>query len=68
MILAALGSPGQFKGPRMEEFKEGLTRVLLKLRVDKIRDFHIIAAEILAYRAQFLGDASKILPLEDVTI
>ena len=68
LILAYLGSPAQFTGPRTAEFKEGLTSVLLKLREDKIRDFHIIAAEIIAYRAKFLGDDSKVLPLEGVTI
>jgi hypothetical protein len=37
--------------------------------VRKIRDFEIIAAEIVAHRAKFLGDKSKVLAtLEGTTI
>lgn len=33
----------------------------MDLRVRKIRDFDIIASEIIAHRAKFLGDSSKVL-------
>jgi hypothetical protein len=68
VILTALGSPEEFKGTRRDEFCDGLKEVLMDLRVRKIRDFQVIAAEILAYRTKFLGDSSKVLPLEGTSI
>lgn len=68
-ILTALGSPAEFKGEQRDSFCAGLRGVLLDLRVRKIRDFDIIATEIIAYRAKFLGDKSKVLAaLEGTTI
>jgi len=67
-ILTALGSPDEFKGEQRDKFCEGLKGVLLDLRVRKIRDFDIIASEIIAHRSKFLGDKSKVLALEDATI
>ncbi|KAI9046950.1 hypothetical protein LZ554_009025 [Drepanopeziza brunnea f. sp. 'monogermtubi'] len=68
-ILTALGSPAEFTGEQRELFCAGLRAVLLDLRVRKIRDFEIIAAEIVAHRAKFLGDKSKVLAtLEGTTI
>jgi len=40
----------------------------MDLRVRKIRDFDIIASEIIAHRSKFLGDNSKVLALEDTTL
>lgn len=40
----------------------------MDLRKRKIRDFDVIASEIIAYRAKFLADVSKILPLEGVVL
>ena len=68
VILTALGSPEEFNGERRDQFCDGLKEVLMGLRVRKIRDFDTIAAEILAYRANFLGDNSKVLPLEGTSI
>lgn len=67
-ILTALGSPDEFRGEQRDRFCIGLKEVLLGLRVRKIRDFDIIASEIIAHRTKFLGDDSKVLPLEGTTI
>ncbi|CAL3970927.1 unnamed protein product [Diplocarpon coronariae] len=60
-VLTALGSPEEFKGEQRERFCAGLRGVLMDLRVRKIRDFDIIASDIIAHRAKFLGDKSKVL-------
>jgi len=67
-VLTALGSPDEFTGEQREKFCEGLRQVLMDLRVRKIRDFDIIASEIVAHRSKFLGDTSKVLALEGTTI
>jgi len=67
-ILTALGSPDEFKGEQRDRFCEGLKGVLMDLRVRKIREFDIIASEIIAHRSKFLGDNSKVLALEDTTL
>lgn len=68
VILTALGSPDEFQGEQRDRFCVGLKEVLLKLRVNRVRDFDIIASEIIAHRVKFLGDESKVLPLEGTTI
>ncbi|RKF72399.1 hypothetical protein GcM1_248135 [Golovinomyces cichoracearum] len=67
-IMAALGCPDEFTGDRRDKFVAGLREVLLDLRLRKINDFDTIASEIIAHRAKFLGDDSKVLALEDITI
>jgi hypothetical protein len=67
-VLTALGSPDEFKGEQRDRFCAGLKEILLSLRVRKIRDFDIIASEIIAHRVKFLGDDSKVLPLEGTTL
>ena len=53
-------SPDKFGN---DDFGDGLREVIHDIRSRKIRDFNIVAGEITAYRAKFLGDRSKILPL-----
>lgn len=67
-VLTALGNPDEFKGEQRQKFCDGLKQVLTDLRVRKIRDFDIIASEIVAHRSKFLGDKSKVLALEDTTL
>lgn len=67
-VMAALGSPEEFKGDRREQFVAGLREVLLGLRLRQVKDFDMIASEIVAHRAKFLGDNSKILALEGITV
>ena len=67
-VLTALGSPDEFTGEQRDKFCAGLRQVLMDLRVRKIRDFEIIASEIVAHRSKFLGDKSKVLALEGMPI
>ncbi|RKF62123.1 hypothetical protein OnM2_035033 [Erysiphe neolycopersici] len=67
-IMAALGCPDEFTGDSREKFVTGLRGVLLDLRLRKVNDFDTIASEIIAYRAKFLGDQSRILSLEGIAI
>lgn len=67
-VLTALGSPEEFSAEQRDRFCQGLRGVLTDLRARKIKDFDVIAAEIVAHRSQFLGDNSKILNLEGTTI
>lgn len=67
-VLTALGSPEEFSAEQREKFCDGLRGVLTNLRARKIKDFDVIAAEIVAHRARFLGDSSKVLNLEGTAI
>ncbi|KAG9229273.1 hypothetical protein BJ875DRAFT_203259 [Amylocarpus encephaloides] len=67
-VLTTLGSPEHFNDTQREQFCEGLRAVLTDLRARKIKDFEKIAAEIIAHRAKFLGDNSKVLNLEGTVI
>lgn len=67
-ILSTLGTPEEFPADLQQKFREGLRQVLTDLRSRKVRDFDTIAAEVVAHRSRFLGDPSKILMLEGITI
>lgn len=67
-ILLELGSSDMYKGERKVKFTQGLRTLLTDLRSKKIRQFDVLAREIVAYRARFNGDTSKVLPLEGVEI
>jgi len=67
-VLTALGSPEEYSAEQRDKFCAGLRAVLTDLRARKIKDFDVIAAEIVAHRANFLGDNSKVLNLEGTTI
>ena len=49
-------------------YLNGLRQVLAKLRASGESDFAVVTQAILDYRAQFLGDESRILPLGDVQL
>lgn len=59
-ILVDLGAKPDGSSP---EFGNGLREIIHNIRARKIRDFNTVASEITAYRARFLGDSSKVLPL-----
>ncbi|TEY71640.1 hypothetical protein BOTCAL_0089g00190 [Botryotinia calthae] len=67
-VLTKLGSPDEFEGEQRDRFIEGLKSLLSGLRARKIKDFDAIASEIVAHRAKFLGDSSKVLSLEGTTL
>ncbi|KAL8997360.1 MAG: hypothetical protein Q9169_003342 [Polycauliona sp. 2 TL-2023] len=64
MILVQMGSiPEGLSEEQRTAFVVGLRQTIQKIRVRKVKDFKTVASEIAAYRARFLGDSSKILPL-----
>ncbi|KAM0812943.1 hypothetical protein AB5N19_12934 [Seiridium cardinale] len=67
-IIAELGSTDTYTGEQKERFIDGLKKVLQNLKVNKIKDFDSITKALVQYRADFLGDRSKVLALNDVVI
>ena len=67
-VLSELGSPDEFWGEQRALFCDGLKGVLTCLRAQKIRSFDLIAQAVVEHRAKFLGDKSKILPLEGISV
>ncbi|EGZ76556.1 hypothetical protein NEUTE2DRAFT_98481 [Neurospora tetrasperma FGSC 2509] len=67
-ILLELGKADEFEGEQKTRFIDGLRKLLHEFRAKKVRDFDAIARGIIEYRARFLGDRSKVLPLEGVTL
>ncbi|ETS78513.1 hypothetical protein PFICI_10575 [Pestalotiopsis fici W106-1] len=67
-IIAELGSTATYTGEQKDRFIEGLKKVLQDLKTRKIKDFESITKALMDYRADFLGDKSKILPLNDIVI
>ncbi|KAL8758083.1 MAG: hypothetical protein Q9199_001763 [Rusavskia elegans] len=64
MILVQMGAiPEGLSEEQRSAFVVGLRQTIQEIRVRKVKDFKTVASEIAAYRARFLGDSSKILPL-----
>lgn len=63
-ILVELGNSAGYSEEDKPRFVAGLRTVLQGLRTKKTKDFKVIASEIAAYRASFLGDKSKVLLLD----
>lgn len=61
MVLVQLGEAPE--DVSQQEYGSGLQQVIQHLRNKKVKDFNTVASEITAYRAQFLRDSSKVLPL-----
>ncbi|KAM7217347.1 protein red1 [Rhypophila decipiens] len=67
-ILLDLGKSSDYSGEQKSRFVQGLRKLLGDIRERGCTDFETIAREIVAFRATFLGDKSKILPLGGVTV
>ncbi|PHH86935.1 hypothetical protein CDD83_9560 [Cordyceps sp. RAO-2017] len=67
-ILLQLGAAGSYQDAQKQEYISGLRQLLTEFRNRKVKDFNTISRGIIDYRAQFLGDKSKILPLGGVSI
>ncbi|KAL2183071.1 hypothetical protein L209DRAFT_767256 [Thermothelomyces heterothallicus CBS 203.75] len=67
-ILLELGNSDDFTGDQKSGFIQGLRELLQKFKADKVKDFDTIARGIIEFRSKFLGDKSKVLRLEGVTI
>ncbi len=55
-------------GEQKSRFIQGLRELLQKFKADKVKDFDTIARGIIEFRARLLGDKSKVLRLEGVSI
>ncbi|KAK4153101.1 hypothetical protein C8A00DRAFT_15652 [Chaetomidium leptoderma] len=67
-ILVELGKSDDYTGEQKSRFIQGLRELLQKFKADKVRDFDTIARGIIEFRSQLLGDKSKVLYLEGVSI
>lgn len=67
-ILLELGKADEYSGEQKSRFIQDLRELLQNFRVNKVKDFDTIARGIIEFRARFLGDSSKILHLEGVTL
>lgn len=67
-ILVELGRADDYTGEQKSRFIQGLRELLQNFRANKVRDFDTIANGIIEFRSRFLGDRSRILPLEGVTL
>ncbi|KAL8843315.1 MAG: hypothetical protein Q9170_000173 [Blastenia crenularia] len=64
LILVQMGAvPEGLSAEQKDAFVVGLRQVIQEIRGRKVKDFRTVASEIAAYRARFLGDNSKVLPL-----
>ncbi|KAI9882980.1 MAG: hypothetical protein M1823_005272 [Watsoniomyces obsoletus] len=61
-ILLQMGSVNEGRDAEEErQYMTGLSQALQELRNRKVKDFETVAAKIVAYRAQFLKDDSRVL-------
>ncbi|KAK3371878.1 hypothetical protein B0H63DRAFT_526754 [Podospora didyma] len=67
-ILRDLGKADEYEGEQKSRFIQGLRKLLQDFRNGKVKDFDTIAHGIIDYRFRFLGDKSKILPLEGIQL
>ncbi|KAK4196190.1 hypothetical protein QBC40DRAFT_11455 [Triangularia verruculosa] len=66
-ILVELGK-SDFTGEQRDRFNQGLRELLQVYKAQKVRDFDVIARGIIKFRFEFLGDRSKVLSLDGVSI
>lgn len=55
-------------GDQKKNFNNGLRELVASFQKSKVRDFKTIAEGIVEFRRRFLGDSTKILHLEGITI
>lgn len=64
MILVQMGAiPDGLNHEEADAYAAGLRQIIQEIRGRKVTDFNIVASEIAAYRAKFLSEATKALPL-----
>ncbi|KAK3985699.1 protein red1 [Cladorrhinum sp. PSN332] len=67
-ILLELGNSDHVRSDQKARFINGLRELLRGFKAKKVKDFDVIARGIIEYRSQFLGDQSKVLNLDGVSI
>ncbi|KAK7743827.1 hypothetical protein SLS53_003846 [Cytospora paraplurivora] len=68
LIILELGSSDDLIGDQKKNFNNGLRELVSSFQKSKVRDFKTIAEGIVEFRRRFLGDPTRILHLEGVTI
>ncbi|ROV96669.1 hypothetical protein VSDG_05612 [Cytospora chrysosperma] len=68
LIILELGSSEDLMGDQKKNFNNGLRELVASFQKSKVRDFKTIAEGIVEFRRRFLGDSTKILHLEGITI
>lgn len=67
-ILLQLGAAEHYDEGQKQKYIAGLKQLLTDYRTHKVKDFNTISQGIVEFRAKFLGDKTKILPLGSVTL
>lgn len=67
-IVTVLTEYGNFEGEQKQKYINGLRELLTDLRNRKVKDLDAISQGIIEFRAQFLEDKSRVLPLGSVSI
>ncbi|POS81232.1 hypothetical protein DHEL01_v200386 [Diaporthe helianthi] len=67
-IILELGSSDDLAGDQKKTFNNGLRELVASFQKSKIRDFRTIAQGIVEFRRRFLGDSSRVLHLDGVSI
>ncbi|QPC69977.1 hypothetical protein HYE68_000729 [Fusarium pseudograminearum] len=67
-IIVQLGASGNPEVEHQDQYVAGLRELLRDFRNRKVKDFEAISQGLIEYRAKFLRDKTKILPLSGVTL
>jgi hypothetical protein len=67
-IVTVLTEYGNFEGEQKQKYINGLRLLLTDFRNRKVKDLDAISQGIIEFRAQFLEDKSRVLPLGSVSI
>ncbi|RGP77434.1 hypothetical protein FLONG3_4439 [Fusarium longipes] len=67
-IIVQLGASGNPEAEHQDQYVAGLRELLTDFRNRKVKDFQAISQGLIEYRARFLHDKTKILPLSGVTL
>jgi hypothetical protein len=67
-IIVQLGAYGNSEVEQQDQYVAGLRQLLTDFRNRKVKDFQAISQGLIEYRARFLRDKTKILPLGGVTL
>ncbi|OAQ67100.2 Zinc finger domain-containing protein, CCCH-type [Pochonia chlamydosporia 170] len=67
-ILLQLGAAEHYDGDQRQQYIDGLRQLLTDYRDRQVKDFNTISQGIVEFRAKFLRDKTKILPLGSVSL
>uniref|UniRef100_A0A1Y1MTT8 C3H1-type domain-containing protein n=1 Tax=Photinus pyralis TaxID=7054 RepID=A0A1Y1MTT8_PHOPY len=67
-ILLQLGAADHYDEEQKQKYIAGLRQLLTDFRARKVKDFNTISQGIVEFRARFIGDRTKILPLGSISL